>query len=403
MVILAGGFELALLLGALVLFIPAAFFLAECLAAPRRIPPPLRHASSLPRTTLLIPAHNEEAGIAATLASVSAASFPLLEIVVIADNCTDATAAIARQRGVRVIERTDPTHLGKGYALAFGVECLNPNPPALVIVLDADCVVNQDSLLQLTSCAIKTGRPVQSCYTLRHSADTSAKTAISTFAFLVKNRVRPSGLARLGGPCLLTGSGMAFPWSAISELPLASGHLSEDMWWSVLLTTKGRAPYFCGSAFVYGEPPRRERALKSQRTRWERGHLTTLLQGIPLLFRATLSGFKPEPLWLALELSVPPLALLVLLILLVLGVTAVGVLLGTGAAPLVIAWLDFALVFWGTLVAWYKFGRMHLPARTLLAIPAYILWKIPLYLNTLLRTRVPWARTGRDPFPGGES
>lgn len=394
--------ELMLLFGALLLLIPAAFLLAECLAAPRALPTISPSDAPLPRTTLLIPAHDEAAEIELALASVRAATFPQLEILVIADNCMDATAALAHQAGARVIERTDAAHTGKGYALAFGIESLRGNPPALLMVLDADCAVQPDALRQLAHCALKTGRPVQAIYILRSGANSSPKTAISNFAFLVKNRVRPSGLARLGGPCLLNGSGMAFPWAAVAELDMASGHLSEDMWWSVLLACEGRAPRFCDTALVYGKPPLQEHTLKTQRTRWERGHLSTSLYGLPRLIRAGLFTQTVEPLMLALELAVPPLALLTLLVMLVLAGAALGAMLGGGTAPLCVAALDFMLLMTASFGAWWKFGRGELPVRLLLAVPTYILWKMPLYLNTLARTRVAWTRTARDASPGSE-
>lgn len=402
MEILARSFEIVLLLGGILLFIPSAFLLVECLVAPRHNPPKPLRADPLPRTTLLIPAHNEEAGIASTLASVFAAIFPQLEMLVVADNCTDATAALARQYGAQVIERSDPAHIGKGYALAFGVEFLKTDPPDIVIVLDADCLVQVDALKYLAHSVLDTARPVQAVYTLQSVPEASSKTAVSNFAFLVKNLVRPAGLAQLGAPCFLTGSGMAFPWSILSKLPLASGHLSEDMWLSVLLACEGQAPRLSSNAFVYGTPPRRDNSLQTQRARWERGHLQTMGRGIPRLVRAAFTLQSAEPLWLALELSVPPLALLLLIVTLLLLVSALGAALGLSVAPLIIALLNLILVFAAGLAVWWKFGRTDLSAQTLLAVPGYILWKIPLHFNTLFRTRVSWTRTDRDPSAGGE-
>lgn len=396
--VLEGG----LLLGSLLLLIPGMFLLVECLAASRRVVPARTDDAPLPRTALLIPAHNEEAGLATTLAAVRAAAFPRLEILVIADNCTDATAAIARHASVRVLERRDPVRIGKGYALAFGIDALSENPPDVVIVLDADCTLDMHALERLARGALVSARPAQAIYTLRSIPGSSSRTALSNFAFMIKNRVRPLGLTRLGAPCLLTGSGMAFPWAVASQHSLASGHLSEDMWLSVQLACAGYAPRLCEDAFVYGEPPRRNGALKTQRTRWERGHLQTMRHGIPRLLYAAWTRKQTEPLWLALELSIPPLALLALLVTILFMLSLAGVMLGMGPVPLAFALVNLTVLVSALMVAWWNFGRADLPAQTLLAVPAYILWKIPLHLNTLLRTRVLWTRTGRDTRAGDE-
>lgn len=395
-------FELSLFLVTLLFLIPTLFLLVECVASPRHLPPAPPPSGPFPRTTLLIPAHNEQLGIAATLESVRAAAYPELDVLVVADNCTDSTAAQARRHGAQVIERRDPALIGKGYALAFGVEYLSRVQPDILIVLDADCSVQTDALKRLAQDSFGTARPVQAVNLLRTMPGASSKTAVSNFAFFVKNRVRPAGLARLGAPCFLTGTGMALPWSVISKIDWASGHLAEDMWLSVVSARAGYAPRFCANALVYSDPAGHDHTLKTQRTRWERGHLQAMAQGIPHLLRAAYTRQSTEPLWLALELSVPPLALLVALITLLVLLSTLGLLVGLSAGPLVLALLDFALLTAAVLIAWFKFGRIGLPAQTLLAVPAYVVWKIPLYLGTLFRTRVPWTRTARDSSGRGQ-
>ena len=109
---------------------------------------------------------------------------------------------------------------------------------------------------------------------------------ISAFALLVKNFVRPFGLQQLGVPCWLTGSGMAFPWDVASNLPAASGRLAEDMWLTVELAQADVTTQFCPQARICGELPGNVHAAKAQRTRWEHGHLETILEQGPRLFHA---------------------------------------------------------------------------------------------------------------------
>lgn len=372
----------------------------ECLAAVKGAAeredaePALDH--SMPRTTVLIPARDEAVGIARTIASVRAAGWSQMQVLVVADNCRDETAEIARASGVTVIERQDMAHTGKGYALAFGMEYLAHDPPDVVIMVDADTMVDREALRLLARRAEMAARPVQAAYRWEEVRPESSAVALSNFAFLVKNIVRPTGLAKMGAPCLLTGSGMALPWAALEGIALATGHLSEDMWLSVELTCAGSAPMFFPEARVFGRAPRRREVIFKQRTRWEQGHLATMGRGIPKLVLAGFKQGRAEPLWLALELSIPPLALLVSLV-------TLGLLLSVGFFGLSGAWLplltsavSIGCLFVAVLAAWWKFGRQELPAQTLLAVPGYVRWKIPIYFNTLLHRRARWTRTERD-------
>ena len=95
-------------------------FAVEVAAGLRPLSGQCKTASRAPvPAVLIIPAHNEEHSIAATVAALSAESAGIAELLVVADNCTDATARIARDSGARCIVRTDPDARGKGHALAF--------------------------------------------------------------------------------------------------------------------------------------------------------------------------------------------------------------------------------------------------------------------------------------------
>ena len=116
--------------------------------------PPLQEETTAPRIAVLIPAHNEASGIAATIARVRRGAPEDTRILVVADNCSDETASRAREAGADVAERNDASCRGKGYALAFGRERLSANPPEVVVVLDADCVFASGGLAPLASAAV---------------------------------------------------------------------------------------------------------------------------------------------------------------------------------------------------------------------------------------------------------
>ncbi|BAU10063.1 hypothetical protein LEP3755_05430 [Leptolyngbya sp. NIES-3755] len=348
------------------------------------------------RVAVLIPAHNEETGLGITLSDVKTQLKFGDRLIVVADNCTDATADIARQHGAIVLEREDLTHRGKGYALDYGLRYLADEPPDVVIVIDADCRVEKDAIAILTETAIGQNRPAQATYLMKKPAQPRAKDSVSAFAFTMKNLVRPLGLWRLGLPCLLTGTGMAFPWTAIQAVNFASGHLVEDMKLSVDLTIAGYPPVYCPAARVIGTLPRQSSATQSQRTRWEHGHLQSILVYVPALIKAAIEKFNLAAIVLAIELSVPPLSLFVMSWI---GVSTIailwGILSGFWMAG-ILAIVAGVFLFSTVLAAWSKFGREDLPLRELLAIPLYILWKIPVYLQFLIRPQRAWIRTARD-------
>jgi cellulose synthase/poly-beta-1,6-N-acetylglucosamine synthase-like glycosyltransferase len=363
----------------------------------------LRHGSKTsdaegvrPKIAVLVPAHNEASGIGETLLRLIPQLAEQDSIVVIADNCSDETATIARKFGAIAIERIDPERRGKGYALDYGLRYLEADPPQVVVMIDADCIVHQGAIERIAQWANDTARPVQALYLMEQPTKPSPKDAISALAFMVKNLVRPSGLEQLGLPCLLTGTGMAFPWLVIRDATLASGNIVEDMQLTFDLAIKGHTTAFCSEAKVTGRLPQQQQAAKSQRTRWEQGHVQTLLTQVPRLLKASLQQKRFDLLALALELCVPPLSLLVMMWIAVMGAALLAGSLGISWIPAIFVAIEGLLILISIVGAWYKFGRADLPVLALLAVPFYLLWKIPLYLAILVRPQTKWIRTERD-------
>ncbi|WP_234406955.1 glycosyltransferase family 2 protein [Limnothrix sp. PR1529] len=349
-----------------------------------------------PRVAVLIPAHNEAASIGTTIQAIQPQLQPGDRLLVVADNCTDATAELARSAGADVAERFNTEQRGKGYALDFGVRVLAQEPPEVVVIVDADCTLEPGSLDRLGQWALKHNRPVQGRYLMELPPSPSAARRVSAFAFAVKNFARSEGLRRLGLPCLLNGTGMAFPWQAIAQLPLASGNLVEDMQMGIDLTVAGSPPLFCPDAPVTGRLPQAESAATSQRTRWEHGHLQTMISVVPpLLGRAIRTGNGPL-LVMGLDLLVPPLSFLVMIwVGAVIAVTGLGALVGRWQPAIGMGVLG--LVLFGAIgLAWWRVGRPFLSARMLLMIPIYVLQKVPIYLGFLKRRQTEWVRTERD-------
>ena len=411
--LVASGFAVAAL--AIVLLIEV---LAAGPARPRRVWAAAadRGAARSPGpVAVLIPAHDEAVGIAATLASLRPQLQAGDRLLVVADNCSDDTAAVARAAGAEVVERVDVERRGKGYALDFGVKALASRPPAFVLIVDADCEVLPDAVAGLRGACQALERPVQARYLLytpgRPAVPGTADGAVAAqeagtapaigagiaeLAIIVKNWVRPKGLARLGLPCPLLGSGMMFPWPVLASAPLASGNIVEDMQLGVELTARGQGPLFIEEAQVRSPFPSSDEGQRGQRRRWEHGHLQTLLAATPRLLARGLGHMDRSAVALALDLAVPPLALLVMGGGMVSLLALVNLLLGGWVLPFVLSAAGLLMIGIAVLLAWSRYARERLPAAVLWRAPAYALAKIPVYLGFLRGRQTEWVRARRD-------
>lgn len=344
---------------------------------------------------VLIPAHDEARGIGETLRALAGVAPQGTRVLVVADNCSDATAAAARAAGAEVVERRDPHARGKGFALAFGRDHLarSATPPDAVIVMDADCRLAPGSVEALAA-ACRDGRPVQAVNLIAPDLQAEPMTQISGFAMVVKNLYRSRGMQRLGGAALLTGTGMAFPWPLFARAELASGSLVEDLGLGIALTRAGHPPRLVEGAQVSSAPAPPEVALQ-QRTRWEHGFLDTVRRSALPLLRSGLSrGSRAEAL-LACHLLVPPLALLLMAATAALVAAALLALAGASAWPALVLGAVLAAALGVTVIAWRHGGRRWLSGAALLRAPLYILWKLPIYLGFLRRRETEWRRTPR--------
>ncbi|HET9554415.1 MAG TPA: glycosyltransferase family 2 protein [Anaeromyxobacteraceae bacterium] len=390
--------DVALALAALPVLLAAGYLLLLTLASARRPPP----AAAPPRLRfdLVVPAHDEEAGIAATVASLLALDWPapLRRVVVVADNCRDATAARARAAGAEVLERHDPERRGKGYALALAFErSLAGRRADAVVVVDADTAASP-GLLRAFAARLEAGAlAVQARYGVRNPR-ASWRTGLMAIALALFHDVRSLGRERLGLSAGLRGNGMCFAARALREVPHRAFSIVEDLEYGIALGLAGHRVWYAGEAEVLGDMAAGEAASRPQRRRWEGGRQALRrAQALPLLRRA-LAGRDRVLLDLFADLVVPPLGLV--------AAAALAGLAATTAASLALHRPLVALWPWAgastalavhVLRGWWLSGTGLRGLGLLARAPAYLAWKLALALGRRAGTPEEWVRTPREP------
>lgn len=396
---MAAIFSLSLAILACILAIPVAVFLVEVVAAilrPQRDSWALSRDATRPRVVVLVPAHNESAGLPRTLGDIKQQMQTADRMLVVADNCTDDTAAVAATAGAEVVIRNDPDRKGKGYALACGVRHLSAAPPEIVIILDADCRLANAAIDQLVAACVMTRKPIQGLDLMTVQADSPINLRVAEFAWRVKNWVRPLGLKALRLPCQLMGTGMAFPWDVLRAANLASGSIVEDLKLGLDLALAGNSPMFCPSARVTSEFPSSAEGIRSQRLRWEEGHIRLIFMEAPHLILAGITRANCGLLALALDMAVPPLSLLGILTTITLLVCSLAAWLGLSSLAMLISATTLVAFTIGVCISWLNYGRDILPLRSIVLIGPYLITKISMYCKVLLgKSRAQWIRTDR--------
>lgn len=349
-----------------------------------------------PRIAVLIPAHNEEGGIATTVRDLLRSAYPqsALQIFVIADNCSDKTASVAAAHGATVLERHDLAIRGKGQALDWALKKLDGELQTfdLVAFVDADMYVDGKFFAEMAAQFQRAEvQVVQGRYTISNPS-ASWLTAMGYLSFAYVNHVRPAGRTFWGGTAELKGSGMVFRRELICSTGWPAGSIAEDVDFGKDLLLRGIRVMYAPRAIVTSDIPTKLKQVAVQQSRWEGGKFHVFSK----FFRRTWQTFLRSPnAALAdamLDLFVPPLSVVVLLSL-----------------------LGFALAFattspppWIFLVPLATFGlavmtgllQLRPPFRTYLyiaAAPAFMAWKLFLLASIALRpAETEWKRTPRS-------
>jgi len=354
---------------------------------------PVRRSAVRSRPTafaVVVPAHNEEALIARCLESIRADRFdPLPHIVVVADNCTDSTAAVARDFGVDVIARDDPARRGKAYALRAGVACLEslPRNPDAVVFIDADNVI-APGFFEAHAAALAKGAAATQAYYGALPPGTHLGN-LRSLALRLLHWSRPLGASRLGLGTGIKGSGMAFRPDVV-HIALRGEGLAEDAAMTLHLALEGHAIAFVPRARVFGHFAGAYGDARVQDERWERGRLGLIRRAFVTAAIAARRRRLAAAAG-ALEVATLPLSLLLLASLVA---TASAALAGGGlpralglAAPLSI----LLYVATGLFAARPPLREL----ASLVSAPRFVLHKLLTYRRILRTPSSGWERTRR--------
>jgi len=342
----------------------------------------------LHRIACVIPAHDEEDGIAQCVQSLSAAAAARpAEILVIADNCSDQTAAAARSAGARVLERNDPAHRGKGHALDFAFSRLMSEGAEAVLVVDADSFVAPNFIGEMAA-ELEAGAGAVQCRYLVANPAASLRTRLMNVALLAFNVLRPRGRDRWGLSAGILGNGFGLAVYTLDRVPYRATSVVEDLEYHLGLVEAGIDVRFVDRTNVYGDMPAEGKGVKTQRARWEGGRLLMMRATAPRLVRGIVAGRwrLMEPL---LELMLLPLGLHVALLTIALTAPQAGLrLYGCAGLALVAGHVISAIVVGGG--GWRDLAALAMA-------PFYVLWKICMLPSILRASRKhsAWVRTER--------
>lgn len=367
---------------------------AAALRAPRQT---VAAAAAYHRFLILVPAHNEEKLLPTLLQNLAQLDYPAhaFAIHVVADNCTDGTARVARDGGAVAHERFNDQLRGKGYALQWLLHRLwaSGEPHEAVIILDADSLVSTN-FLQVMNARLNRGERAVQAYYAVHAPEQSNSAALRYAALTVLHFLRPQGRMVLGGSAGLKGNGMMFAADLLRHHEW-SASLTEDIEFHMQLILAGERVTFAPDAVVWAEMPDTLAGSHTQNARWERGRIQMIRTYVPSLLRRAGQERNFVLFDAAMEQIIPPFSILA-------GLSA----LGLGAAALlprrqrkIGLWLGLFTVLGQVIYLFTGLWLARAPRtvyKALLGVPRFLVWKIWLYLGVLRGQETEWIRTKRN-------
>jgi cellulose synthase/poly-beta-1,6-N-acetylglucosamine synthase-like glycosyltransferase len=342
---------------------------------------------------VVIPAHNEGMIIGTTVARFRTVS-PAEDLFVVADNCTDDTAGVARQAGAQVWERHRPDERGKGAALRWFLTVAADELEQYdsLAIFDADSIVYEGFFAQ-AGAALAQGADVVQGF-VRPLSGGSPAADLAAYSELLSQYIDDAARTRLGWPVPLRGFGMVFRRQVLGDILPHLQTKVEDIEMSLLLAEQGRPVVFVPGAVVGNPQPPGARGVAAQRARWLQGQREVLQHHGRLVGRLLLSG-RPGHISLVFANLLKPKTLVLLIKGLVL---AASLLLPRGRVRLL--WAGLAGLALAIDWVYYIVGLrlVETPgryARALAQAPIYVFMWFRSVIVSLVSTD-PWISARRD-------
>ena len=237
----------------------------------------------------IIPAHNEEAVVSNLIESLKHQTYDkeLYDIYVIADNCTDNTAKVAREAGAIVLERYDPDHKTKGFALQwFLKQKIEENADYdAFFVFDADNIVDKNFIVNMNKKLCQGEEVVQGYRDIKNPTDNWITAGYALF-YWTMHRLYHLARYNVGLSPLLNGTGFMVKFDVVKPNGWETETLTEDIEFSLKSIIQGRKLGWATDAIVYDEQPVNFKASWSQRSRWTVGHMQCVKRYTGELFNA---------------------------------------------------------------------------------------------------------------------
>lgn len=257
---------------------------------------------------IIIPTYNEEQSIQQTISSCKALDYPenKYSIYVIADNCTDNTASLANSENVHCLVRSDTQHIGKGYAVAWGLEQIATKEHDAYLIIDADCQVQPQSL-KIFDIYLCQGFETLQSKCISNNPDESATSYAVSVGNFIENELYYSAKDIIGLPISLRGTGMVFGRKLLSRHPWSTSSIVEDTEFTIRLIKNKETIKFVKEVAVKTSYPVNQDELNVQRSRWA----GSIAIGKSLAFKLIIDGIRKKSIqlldsgWSFLVLSRP--------------------------------------------------------------------------------------------------
>ncbi len=369
--------------------------------------PPVPEAKKNHRYAVVISARNENAVIGDLIHSIRVQNYPqeLIDIFVIADNCTDNTASVAQEAGAIVFPRFNTQEIGKGYALDYGITCIrehySQNNYEAYFVFDADNVLDVNYFREMNK-VFDNGAIASTSY--RNSKNYGSNWITAGYAVWFMREAKYLSQARLtlGTSCAVSGTGFFISAKIIEEMGGWKFHLlTEDIEFSTYSILHGRRIAYCPTAMLYDEQPLTFKDSWNQRFRWAKGFYQVFFHYGAGLVKGIFKNKKGYRFaCYDMLMTIAPAMLLTIItiifnaVIITLGVTGVmstGVMITSSLSSIFFCLFNYTLFMFmfGALTTFTEWDNIHSTTgkklRYMFTFPFFMLTYIPIALVALVK------------------